>query len=85
MISKTTTHVTQDGTYEEIELLPEEVDALAILVTNLNSRKKRLKETGYAIHESQRSTGSASNVASLGKLSSDLSEAVEIIKIGQHR
>jgi len=74
-----------DGTFEEIELLPEEVKALSILVTKIKSRKKRLKETSYAIHESQRSSGSASNVASLGKFSNELAEAIEIIKIGQHR
>jgi len=74
-----------DGTFEEIELLPEEVKALSILVTKMKSRKKRLKETGYAIHESQSSKGAASNVASLGKFSEDLAKAIEIIKIGQHR
>lgn len=75
----------EDGRYDEIELLPEEVDALAQLVTSVKDRKYRLKETGYAIHESQKEKGSEKNLDSLVQLTADIAEAIEIIKIGQQR
>lgn len=77
--------VNADGTYEEIVLLREEVEVLTKLVNGVKDRKYRLKETNYAIHESQKSKGSERNLASLVKLTDDIAEAIEIIKIGQHR
>ena len=77
--------VNAEGTYEEIVLLREEVEILSKIVSGVKDRKYRLKETGYAIHESQKAKGSEDNLASLAQLTDDIAEAIEIIKIGQHR
>ncbi len=75
----------QNGDYQEIELLPEEVETLNALVVSIKDKKYRLKETGYAIHESQREKGSEKNLDMLAQLTNEMNEAIEIIKIGKHR
>lgn len=77
--------INQNGDYVELELMQEEVDMLAVLVTSIKDKKYRLKETGYAIHESQKEKGSDKNLDMLAELTNQLNEAIEILKIGKHR
>ena len=75
----------QTGDYIEVELLLSELDALTSLVNTIKNKKYRLKDTDYAIHESQKSTGSEKNVELLAELTTEMNEAIEILKIGKHR
>ncbi len=74
-----------EGGYDELELLPEEIEALAVLVTNMKTRKAKLKRSSYAIHESQKDEGAEANIDALRKLTADMQEAMKIIRVGQNR
>ncbi len=77
--------VNANDDYVELELLPSEIETLNKLVKSIRDKKYRLKVSGYAIHESQRAKDSDKNVEMLSNLTTEMGEAIEIIKIGKHR
>lgn len=75
----------QNGDYHEIELTIEEVETMNTLMKSVRIKKNKLKESSYAIHESQKASGSAENIEMLTELTYQMNEAIEILKIGKHR
>jgi len=74
----------QEG-YLEVELLEEEVFLLRKVTNKVMILKTAMKNSGYAIHPSQKREGATENIKYLGDFSDSLAEAIEIITIGTHR